>query len=368
MKKRFFILFLTLSFFSFVMYSQTIEDMNKIVIGVKFQEGVTRETLLLKNVLEDKLVSFATQSGCSSFDNSVFFVSPNIVIHSVEMAETGMKNVFVVRGELYLTIQDNNSGTVFSSRSFPFKGSATQQEKALNNAVLNISFNQVESLFTEAKEKILFYYLNRKDVIFARAKAYATEGDYDGAIACLMMIPEDLPNLYEQALEEAQYIYELRNEADRQQLAMQQKSHNDSILTFANSMLAMHQPEEALGVLSNYYPGNPEQDGIYKNFVSRAENQIMAAERETKRIEERNYQDERRREDRAFREQSRQYAHLREMDRQSMALRRQTVLATERLTHHNLKVNEQKVKALKQIACEYIRNNPNRVDYIRVRF
>ena len=133
-------------------------------------------------------------------------------------------------------------------------------------------------------------------------------------------------------------------------------------------MLAMHQPEEALGVLSNYYPGNPEQDGIYKNFVSRAENQIMAAERETKRIEERNYQDERRREDRAFREQSRQYAHLREMDRQSMALRRQTVLATERLTHHNLKVNEQKVKALKQIACEYIRNNPNRVDYIRVRF
>ena len=33
-----------------------------------------------------------------------------------------------------------------------------------------------------------------------------------------------------------------------------------------------------------------------------------------------------------------------------------------------LRVSEQKVNALKQVACDYIRNNPNRVDYIRVRF
>ena len=366
--KKLFLILLALSSFPFASYSQTMEDMNKIVIGVKFQEGVSKETMSLKHILEDKLVSFATQSGCSSFDNSAFFVSPNVIVHSVDIAEGGMKNVYVVRGEIYLTIQDNNSGTVFSSRSFPFKGSATKQEKALNDAVLNISFNSVEPLFTEAKEKILSYYLNRKDVIFAHANTCAAEGDYDGAIACLMMIPEDLPELYEQALEQALYIFELRNEAVRQLIVQEKISYNDSILIYANSLLAMHQPEEALGVLSNYYPGNPEQDNIYRGYVSRAESQIKATERERRRIEERNYQDERRREDRAYQEQARQSAHLRDMDRQEMALKRQGLSAAERVAHHNLNLSEQKVSAIRQIACDYIRNNPNRVDYIRVRF
>ena len=56
------------------------------------------------------------------------------------------------------------------------------------------------------------------------------------------------------------------------------------------------------------------------------------------------------------------------MERQNMALRRQVVSASERIEHHRLHVSEQKVKALKQVACDYLRNNPNRVDYIRIRF
>ena len=365
--KTYLLISLVLSSFSFVLRSQTIEDMNKIVIGVKFCDGVSKETLLLKSQLENKLVSFATQSGCSSYDNKAFFVSPNIVINSVDVAEGGMKNVYIVKGELFLTVQDN-AGTVFSSKSFPFKGSATQQELALKNAVQGIIYNNVEPLFTEVKGKILSYYQSHKDAIFARAKACVADGDYEGAIACLMMIPEDLTELYEEAIDQAQYILELRDKANIQMFLQEQKRYNDSILISANSLLAMHQPEEALNVLSNYSTGNSEQDVIYRNYVSRAESQVKAAERESRRIEERNYQDERRREDRTFREQAKQFAHLRDMDRQNMTLRKQSISATERIAHHNMNLNEKKVNALKQVACEYIRNNPNRVDYIRVRF
>ena len=119
----------------------------------------------------------------------------------------------------------------------------------------------------------------------------------------------------------------------------------------------MHQPEEALGVLSAYVPGNTQQDITYRKYISHAESLMAKREREVKRKEERAYQ-----------EYSRQKAHQREMDRQDMALRRQVVSASERLEHHRLRVSEQKVNALKQVACDYIRNNPNRVDYIRVRF
>lgn len=367
MNKKNFILSLLLAF-SFTAFSQTVGDMSKIVIGVDFPDGVSEETMKLKPQLEDKLVNFATQAGCSSFDNKTFFISPNVVVNSIDVAEGGMKNVYIAKGELHLTIQDRNSGTVFSSRSFPFNGSSTKKELAIKNGILGIRYENVNSVFTEAKAKILSYYQSRINMIFIRANTFAADGDYDGAIACLMAVPEDLTDLHEQALLKAQDIFAMRDEAIRQQMIAEQKSYNDSILTAANSYLAMHQPDAALGVLSAYVPGNSQQDTLYRNYVSRAESIVSAEEREVKRKEERAYQDERKREDRAYREYSKQAAHNRDMDRQNMALRRQVVSASERVVHHKLRVDEQKVRALKQVACDYIRNNPNKVDYIRVKF
>lgn len=354
--------------FPHVIFAQTADDMSKIVIGVEFQDGISQETQALKPQLEDKLVYFATQAGCSSFDNKTFFISPNIVVNSIDVAEGGMKNVYIARGVLFLTIQDRNSGTVLSSRSFYFNGTATKKDLAIKNGILNIRYENVSSVFTEAKSKILSFYQSHQNLIFTRANTCAANGDYDGAIACLMMIPEDLTDLHEQALLKAQDIYELRDEAIRQQMIAEQKSYNDSVLTMANSYIAIHQPDAALSVLSSYAPGDASQDAIYRNYVSQAESIISASEREQKRKEEREYQDDRRREDRAYREFSKQAAHQRNMDRQDMALRRQVVSASERVEHHRLHVSEQKVKALKQVACDYIKNNPNRVDYIRVRF
>lgn len=340
-----------------VVSAQTEDDMGKIVIGVEIQEGSSQETLKFKSLLEDKIVHFASQAGCSSFDNQSFFISPNIVVNSVDTAEGGMKNVFIARGELFLTIQDRSTGTVFSSTSFPFNGSATNRDLAIKNGILNIRYENASTVFSEAKSKILSYYQSRTDLFFAKANTLAANGDYDGAIACLMMIPEDLTDLHEQALLKAQEIFELRDDALRRQMVAEQKNRNDSILTEANSYLAMHQPDAALSVLSAYTPGDALQDATYRSYVSRAESIVSAEEREVRRKEER-----------AYEEISRQAAHNRDMERQAMALRRQVVSASERVEHHRLSVSEQKVRALKQVACEYIRNNPNRVDYIRVRF
>lgn len=367
MNKKHFILTLLLTF-SFTTFSQTVSDMSKIVIGVDFPNGVSEETIKLKPQLEDKLIHFATQAGCSSFDNKTFFISPNIVVNSIDVAESGIKNVYIAKGELHLSIQDRNSGTVFSSMSFPFNGTSTKKETAVKNGILKIRYENVNSVFTEAKAKILYYYQSRSNIFFTQANMLATDGDYDGAIACLMMIPEDLTDLHEQALLKAQDFFTMRDEAIRQQMIAEQKSYNDSILTAANSYLAKHQPDEALSILRGYIPGDQQRDILYRKYISRAESIVSAEEREVKRKEERAYQDERRREDRAYREFSKQAAHNRDMDRQNIALRRQVVSASERVIHHKLRVDEHKVRALKQVACDYIRNNPNRVDYIHVKF
>lgn len=367
MKNKTIILFLIL-LLPRVIYSQTVNDISKIVIGVYFEDGISEETTKLRPQLEDKLVKFATQAGCSSFDNETFFISPNIVVNSVDVAEGGMKNVYIARGELYLTIKEKGTNIVYSSGSYSFNGTATNKDLAIKNGILNIKYENISSLFFEAKSKIQLYYASRKELIFTHANMLAADGDFDGAIACLMMIPEDLTELHIQALMKAQEIYEMRDEAVRLQMIAKRKRSNDSILMAANSYLSMHQPRTALGILSEYTSGDVQQDATYRKYVSRAEGMISASAREVKRKEERAYQDNKIREEREYQEYSEQMAHQREMDRQEMALRSQVISASERVTHHKLRIEEQKVKALKQVACDYIKNNPNKVDYIRVRF
>ena len=363
--KEYIILYLLL--FPLTVYSQTEDDMCKIVIGITFQNGTSEETISLKQLLENRLASFASQAGCSSFDDKAFSISPNIIVNTIEAAEGGMKNVYVVKGDLYLSIHDNNNRTIISSHSFPFQGYSSNIETAIKNGILNIKYDNVASLFIEAKSKILAYYQNKKDMIFARANTCVAEGNYDGAIACLMIIPEDLTDMYEEALKQASYIFDLRANFLKKQALSQQMRYNDSILTRANSYIAMHQPEEALCILCFYISGDEKMDAKYLNYISKAEELINAKERETKRKEDREYKNELIREKRLYREQAKQSAHLRFMDRQELDFRRQNLLSSERIIHHKLKNDEYRIRAIKQVASEYIRNNSNRIDYIRVR-
>ena len=388
----------------FIAHAQTVNDISKVVLGVRFLDDSSAETMSSKTLLENKLVMFATQAGCSSFGSNTFFVSPNVVINSVDVAEGGMKNVYVVQGDLYLTIRDASNGTVYSSASFPFKGSATKKDVAIKNAIQNINYNKVQGLFSEAKAKILSYYEQQRDAIFARAETCARNGKFDEAITCLMMIPEELTDLYVEALGKAQVIYNMRDNAIRKQMIAERHNSNESVLTEANSLLAMHKPQEALRLLWRYRSeGNEAQDEKYAALIKKAESLVSASERETLRKEERAYQDNKEREARAWQEYTKVAEHRRDMNRREMDLKdkivdaaervahdkisvekqaiaaservahdkisadRQAIAASERVAHHRANVDAQKVNALKTVACEYIRNNPN-TDYIRVKF
>lgn len=72
MKLRIGVIGLLLSVFS-ISHSQTVNDVSKIALGVRFLDGISQETKSLQPQLEDRLVMFATQSGYSSFGNNTFF-------------------------------------------------------------------------------------------------------------------------------------------------------------------------------------------------------------------------------------------------------------------------------------------------------
>ena len=133
MNKKHCVLSLLLSF-PCLIFSQTIDDMSKIVIGVDFQDGISEETVKLKQQLEDKLVHFATQAGCSSFDNKTFFISPNIVVNTVDVAEGDEKCIHRKR-RIILDNPRQKYWYGLSSRSFPFNGTATKRELAVKNGI-----------------------------------------------------------------------------------------------------------------------------------------------------------------------------------------------------------------------------------------
>ncbi len=331
------------------LHAQTASDIGKIVLGIDLPENASEETVQLREILVNKFNNLAAQSGCTSFGYTNFIVAPNVVVEDVQMAEGGMKNVYVVKGNMYVNVIERNSNNVYSSIVYPFKGFATKKELAIKNAILDLSLTKVQSLFEQAKVKIVEYYRSNKDMIFSKATTYAKCGEYEQAITFLMSIPDEVSDVKQEALIMAEDIYQQEMIATRKANAQKIAACNDSILNLARSYAAMHNPQEALNVLSDYQTNGTSQDATYRQLVAKAETQVSAAERAEHAQQEREYKDQRRREDRAWTAHMQETAHRQEMQKQTL--------------HYAYRLSQNRINALKSIAVTYLRTRPRTIIY-----
>lgn len=330
--------------------AQTIQDIGKIVLGVKILPSASVETHALGDYLNGKIRQIATQAGYSSYGNNYFIIAPDIIVDHVEMAEGGMKNIYIVSGVLSLSIQEKDNGTIFSSIALPFRGSASKKESAVRNAITGIDYHAVSKLFDVAKAKILSYYEAQADAIFTRADTYVQNKEYDAAIACLMTVPEELFDLYKQALAIANKIYEIRDTEIREQALKARHKNNAEVLSHARSLLAMHNPTEALKILWDYQSGEEAQDAIYYSMISEAETQISEGEKRAIEKERQTYEDRKLRENRewAIREKSTEHR---------IAVEKQRLEQEHAEAIQELQLEQQRVDAIKSIACEYLKSH-----------
>ena len=359
--KKFFALICVLCCTS--MLAQTAQDIGKVVLGVKVMDNATNETKKVALQLKNKLTQLATQAGYSSYGSNLFVISPNLVINTIDKAETGMKAIYVVQGDLSLSICGGMGEIVYSSILLPFKGSGTNMDKAIMNGVLKISYDNVKDVFSDARGKILNYYAAKEDAIFAKADTYAFNGEYDKAIACLMLIPEELFDLHKKALDKAKEIYDKRNKEILRKQTAKRAEENNAVLRKAQSLLSMQNPEEALKVLWTYKNGSTNQNAQYDTLVKKSEALITAEKKmilekehqeylDAKMREEREYQNARMREDREWALHERTVEHNMEMDNREMDYDFAELEA-------ETQTEQQKVDAIKTVACEFLKNNPN---------
>lgn len=329
--------------------SQTLDDVGKIVVGVKILPTANTETITNKEYLQNKLTSLAANAGFTSYGMNAFIITPSIIINDVQIAEGGMKNVFVITGEIFLNIQEGDDGTVFSSTSFPFKGSGSSKSAAVKNGIQKISYGNLKPFFDSARTNILNYYSAMQDKIFANADMLCQNREYDAAIACLLSIPEELFEPYKKAYAKACGVYRERDNYIAKQIALETKELNDEVLVKARSLMAAHDAVGTLQALWDYRIANTDQDKEYRALLKQAENRISAREQAALEKAKRDYEERRLKEERAYADSRREYedeVHFRN---------RQLDLESKRIDYERANQREM-TEAVKTVVLEYYRN------------
>lgn len=364
-------------------YSQTMSDIGKIIIGIDIPSTSSQYTLEQKDYLQKKVSHWLAQAGFSANGITTFYVIPEISIDHEDMAEAGMKNVYVIQGTLYLKILQCDKEVVFSSISLPFRESSTSPSLAIKNGINKLQFSKIIPVLDQAKSKIISYYESEKNNIFAHADMLAKGKKYDAAIAHLLTIPDCLGSIYLEALDKADMILDLRT-----------KVYNDSILVMAQSFLAEHNAHSALDVLCDYQPASTGQDTEYAKLLVKAEELVTAEELAVAREKRQLYLDKQEKERRQWEAESIEREHRIDMERQQMAYNRETLASSERLASQRIDADEritgqkiasserlvsqgiaanerltsQRISALKSVAVEYFRNNQTRTTIIQHRY
>lgn len=331
-------------------FAQTIDDIGKIVIGVRILPTATIETLEIKDYLVNKLTNLVANAGYSSFNNNTFYITPSISINETHKAEGGMKNIYVLSGDIYLKIQDNNNEIVFSSISYPFKGSGTSEIAAIKNGIQKINYFNINRFFDDAKKSILNYYYAMQDKIFAKADMLSKNHEYDAAIACLLTIPEELFDINKIAYSKACDIYKERDLYIAEQIATEISEHNNCVLVKAQSLLASHDSKGTLQTLWEYHIANTEQDEEYYQLLKIAETQITAKEKADLEKEKLEYEERRMKEEREYLDKKQAY-------KDEINLRNRQLDLEYKQAGYESENKRDTTEVLKTIALEYHKNN-----------
>lgn len=119
-----------------------------------------------------------------------FLLMPKVNVATKNVLANTQQQV-VLTLDVSLQVVDNISGTIYASKTINLKGVGTNEIKAYNAAFRALSKNhqQVKSLVSTAKQKILAYYESESENIIKKANLLATQEKYDEAFYMLSMIP-----------------------------------------------------------------------------------------------------------------------------------------------------------------------------------
>ena len=185
------------------------DDIARIVLSSYIPSQIANLPQEASNLLLTKLDKIATQKGMGGGRNSSrFIITANIVVIDKEITPTAPPQ-HMYNLEVSFYIGDAVDGIKFSTISNNYLGIAPSETKAYIAALNQIKptdkiFNQ---FLEDGKNKIIEYYNSKCDFYLKEAQTLTSKGQYDGAIATLVSIPEVCKECYEKAMDAVGPIY-----------------------------------------------------------------------------------------------------------------------------------------------------------------
>ncbi len=168
-----------------------------------------------KNIFENRLSSILSQNNMlSKIGDSRFVLIGKFDTESKDVLGT-VPTKIAYRLNVTLAVGDGFDGTRYAVESLSLKGVGNTEEKAVLNAIKNISGNneKIANLMKTGRQRIIDYYnINFKNII-AKARQLANNDKFDEAMYTLVGFPEECEG-YQQSLDLINDIYMMQ--LDRQ--------------------------------------------------------------------------------------------------------------------------------------------------------
>lgn len=246
MKNLYFILLALL--FSIQLKAQSSNDIGKISLSIVMPEYLEdlNESQLSK--LETKISQIVTSSGLSeSGYNNNLVIYPIFAVNETNVVEGGMQNITVVTVDFNLFVKQIDNNVLFSTISKSIKGSGSNKELAINNAISKIVTNDADykSFIEKSKTKIIQYYETKCSDIIKKSDGFVKTQRFEEALGLLMSVPESV-SCYSQVQTKAIEAYK-----------GYQKTFCTKQIQLAKNANATNNFSETLNLLSEIDPSSP---------------------------------------------------------------------------------------------------------------
>jgi len=244
MKKIFFVI---IAFcIAFTSNAQSTSDVGKIALSVVMPENVDGLDVSQLSKLETKISQIVTVSGlAASGYNNNFVIYPKFAVYESNVVEGDMQNIIVVTAELSLFIKQVDNNLLFSTISKQLKGSGSNKELAITNAISKIPASDPEfkAFIETGKAKIIRYYETKCVDIIKKSDSYVKMQQYEQALGLLMTVPEEVSTCYNQIQDKAIEAYKAY-----------QTQKCAELIQKAKTVLAANDYAGALNILSEIDP------------------------------------------------------------------------------------------------------------------
>lgn len=185
------------------------DDYSRISLDVFIPDEIGNIPASAKSLLVSRLTQAVTDKGMAGAGASPrFLLTAKMDVLSSDIAP-GAPPTMTYHFDVSLYIVDFIDQIIVSSTSFEVRGAGNNENRAYTNALRTINMRnpRVDRFLDEGKTKIIEYYNARCDFIIARAKAEASQRQYENALNILASIPEVSKDCYMSAMKEIGPIY-----------------------------------------------------------------------------------------------------------------------------------------------------------------